>query len=534
MITWQRTADSNRNNPNILTIMEKREMLSAAMNLVKYGWAWALLLIFVMGTHVIAAETSKAGDLQQKNESTAAISAYQSMLERDPNSVDAHLGLIRSFYKKDDVTEANEAAEKALKLFPDNASLHALWGDVLFRMAKTKEARDAYLKAIQLDPKNGRGYLGLAKLHSFNFNRKSARSMEIRAYECNPEDPEIIIAYASNLSLEEQIHFRSALNKMTDKPKGVTDNLKFYTKWDDQKIWKIVNPPEKAEIKLTPIRPSGRDAVNGYAISALIKGKKVDLLLDTGARDILINRKLADKLGLQMVGSAMIKGIGDSGAQTGSFSLVPTVQIGPIEFRDCTIKIMERQPAGGNADGIIGIEQFNRYLVTLNLPENMMKLNPLPPINGKPFDDPESWKGIDRTIPPELESFTRIGKQQHLLVVPVIVNRKKSGFFLLDSGASIHVVDRSFAEQVTNLRSSLSSIRGVSGKAKTFVAQNISLRLGKFQQENDGMYAIDLKDLSHNIGVEIAGMLGHPLLRQFAITIDYRDGLIDFDYAYAK
>jgi hypothetical protein len=37
-----------------------------------------------------------------------------------------------------------------------------------------------------------------------------------------------------------------------------------------------------------------------------------------------------------------------------------------------------------------------------------------------------------------------------------------------------------------------------------------------------------------DIGVEIAGFLGHLLLRQFALTIDYRDSLIDFDYAYAK
>jgi hypothetical protein len=505
-------------------------MPGAILHSVKRCWTAAFLLISVMGNHGIAGEPSQAGDLPSKSAPTAAISEPQSI----PASIEANLDWIRSLLKKDAVSEANEAAEQALKLFPANASLHALWGDLLSRMAKTKEAKDEYLKAILLDPKNGRGYLGLSKLHSFNFNRKSARSMQIRAYVCNPEDPEIMAAYASNLSLEEQMHFRLALDKLTDKPNGVTDNLRFSPIWDNQKIWKIVNPPEKAEIQLTPIRSSGRDAVSGYAISALIKGKKVDLLLDTGSNDVIITRNLADKLGLQIMGSAMIKGIGDSGVQTGSLALVPTVQIGPIEFKDCTIRMMDRQPAGGYADGIIGLEQFNRYLVTMNLPKNKLELKPLPPIKGKPFDDPESWKNLDRTIPPELASFTVIGKKLHLLVIPVIVNGKKSGFFLLDSGASIHVIDRHFAGQVTNLQSSNASIGGLSGKTKTFVAKNISLRLGKFQQENDSMYAIDLKDISRGVGMEIAGFLGNPLLRQFAITIDYRDGLIDFDYALAK
>jgi tetratricopeptide (TPR) repeat protein len=514
-------------------------MFSVAGNSWKYYCAVAFLWILVMGSYAAAGETSKAEDLISESKSTEAISEYLSITGHILESEEAHLSLLRSLLEKDDLKEAKEAGEKALKLFPISSSLHVLWGNVLFRMAKTKEAMESYLKAIQLDPKNCRGYLELAKLHSFNFSRKSARNMIFRAYECNPEDPEILSTYIDNISLEEQIplfekYFQSMNSNTAGEHNGAMDSRKSFSRWDDQRTWKTVNPPEKAEIKLTPIQPSGRDAPSGYGISALIKGRKVDLLLDTGASDILITRKLADKLGLQIMGSALIKGIGDSGEQKGSVALVPTVKIGPIEFQDCIIRTMDREPAGGNADGILGLEQFKHYLVTLNLPKNILELNPLPPIKGQPFDDRSSWKDLDRTIPPELASYTKIGKLGHLLMIPVIVNRKKSGFFLLDSGASTHLVDRHFAEQVTNLKSSYGSIRGLSGQAKTFIAQNITLQLGRFQQENDGMYAIDLKDMSRHLGMEIAGVLGHPLLRQFAITIDYRDGLINFNYAYAK
>lgn len=512
-------------------------MPGAILHSVKCCWTAAFLLISVMGGHGIASETSKAGDLFLKGEFAAAILEYQSILERNPASEEAHLGLIRSFLKKDDVQEAKEVSERALKLFPANSSLHALWADVLFRLAKTKEAKGEYLTAIRLDPKNGQGYLGLAKLHSFNFNRKSVRNMTTRAYECDPEDPVIIMAYAGNLPLTERIplmekYLRLALNESEEKLNVVRDKLEYYKKWGNRKAWKLAHPLEKAVVELASIRSSGRDAVTGYTVRTLINGKKADLLLDTGASGVLIHRRVADKLGLEIVSSTKIKGIGDSGQQAGSLALAKTVQIGPIEYQDCTLSMTDGLPVGASADGIIGLDQFNRYLVTLNLPKNRLELNPLPPVNGKPFDDPETWEELDRTIPPELATFTAIGTRGHLLTIPVTVNRKKSGFFFIDTGSSINLVDRSFAGQVTNLQSSNISVSGVSGKTKTFFAQHISLQLGKFRQENNGMYAIDLKNMSHDVGMEIAGFLGHPLLRQFALTIDYRDGLIDFIYAF--
>jgi predicted aspartyl protease len=523
----------------ILKFMEKRTMSGAFMYAVKCFGTAAFLWIALIGRLTIAGEASKAGDLFLKGDFDAAISEYQSMLKQNPKAENAHLGLIRSFLKKDDIQAAQAAGEKALKLFPANASLYALWGDVLFRRAQTKEATEAYLKAIQLDPKNGRGYLGLAKLHAFNFNRKSVRSATLRAYACDPEDPVILMAYAGNLPLTARIplmekYLRLAQNESAGKLNVVRDRIEYAKKWGDRKAWRLVSPPEKGALELTPILPSGRAAVSGYTISALINGRKVELMLDTGAGGVVLHRKPAGKLGLAIVSSTKMKGIGDSGQQQGNLALAKTVKIGPLEFQDCTLGIMDRRPAGADADGIIGLEQFNRYLITLNLPKNKLTLNPLPPIHGKPFNDPESWEDLDRTIPPELASFTRLGIRGHLLTIPVIVNGKKSGFFIVDTGAAANVIDQRFAGQVTNVQSSYVSIGGISGKTKTFVARNISLRLGRFRQNNDGMYAIDLKNMSHDVGMEIDGFLGHPLLSQFALTIDYRDGLIDFDYAYEK
>jgi hypothetical protein len=44
------------------------------------------------------------------------------------------------------------------------------------------------------------------------------------------------------------------------------------------------------------------------------------------------------------------------------------------------------------------------------------------------------------------------------------------------------------------------------------------------------MSAIDTSDISKRAGVEIAGFIGFPTLRELVITIDYRDNLVHVVY----
>jgi hypothetical protein len=77
--------------------MKKREMAGTIMHSAKCYWIAALLLISVIGSHAIAGEASKDGDLILKGEFTATISEHQSIPGPDPDSKEAPLGLIRSY-----------------------------------------------------------------------------------------------------------------------------------------------------------------------------------------------------------------------------------------------------------------------------------------------------------------------------------------------------------------------------------------------------------------------------------------------------
>ena len=479
---------------------------------------------------------SDAKRLFLQGDFSAAIQNYRAIIKQAGESEEASLGLIRALWKKDDIKEAYESGQRALGIFPASAAIHAAMGDVLFRMAQMPEAREAYQKSIKLDPNSARGYFGFAKLHSFNFNRKSARSMDLRAYECDPEDPEIILAYATDLPAAEQIpllekYLLLAVNETEDKRHGVADLIAYLKKVGDLKTWELRDPPLEGQIKLDPVTPSPRTGQTGYRIAVILNGsKKVNLQFDTGADGILIHRKIVEKLNLEFFSPGHIRGIGESGLQKANMALAQSVKIGSLEFHNCPLTITEKKLTL-DIDGIIGADVFRQFLLKLDFPKNRLEIVPLPPINGKSYDDPESWKDLDRAVPSELAGFALMGRCGNL-VIPTVVNKKKGAFFFLDTGAAVNIVSRDLAQQVTSLRDVGKVIRGLSGTTQTYIANNISLQIGRLYQENEGMYAIDLKDMSHKLGLEISGLIGYPMLKLLTITIDFRDGLINFEYPF--
>jgi hypothetical protein len=163
-----------------------------------------------------------------------------------------------------------------------------------------------------------------------------------------------------------------------------------------------------------------------------------------------------------------------------------------------------------------------------------LELQPLPAIQGRRYDDPESWKELDRPSIPELREFAPIRKWNHLLL-EATVNGKARGFFDLDTGAAANFISLDLAKRATSLQADNTIVQGLSGKVKDVsVARSVLLQVGRFRQQNDGMLAISFKEMSKNVGIEVSGFLGHPLLSQLVITVDYRDGLLNLVYPSEK
>jgi tetratricopeptide (TPR) repeat protein len=491
------------------------------------------LLCSALVSQASADELWEAGQIYLKGDFRAAVQKYTALVEMNPGSEEARLGLVRSRWKQDDVAEAYESCRTALSRFPSSSPLYAAMGDIYFRMGRLKNALDSFKKAMELDRKNARAYFGMSKLHSFDFNRKSARRLEIRAYECDPDDPEIMEAYARGLPAEEEIallekYLRLAENEPDGKKNSITDYIAFLKYMESRpETWELQDPAQKAEIGLSPVYQP-RTGRTGYIVTVLLNGViKAKLHLDTGSRGILIDEKAVADLNLETVSPCHIGGLGDSEPQLGKTMLAQSVRIGPIEFHNCPLTVAAKK-LFSDADGIMGIDVFRQFLITLDFPDGKLKLSPLPPVGGASAD-PKSWRNLDRTVPREMESYAPIGSWGNL-VIPTLVNKTALGYFFLDTGASESMLSLEMAKKFSDLLDMGKTIRGVSGFAQAYLARDITLQIGHFSQNNETIPAIDLKDMSHRLGFEISGFLGHSLLKYLVITIDLRAGLIDFQY----
>jgi hypothetical protein len=57
------------------------------------------------------------------------------------------------------------------------------------------------------------------------------------------------------------------------------------------------------------------------------------------------------------------------------------------------------------------------------------------------------------------------------------------------------------------------------------------VRFAGLQQETDGMLSFDTSGLSENLGMEVSGLLGFDVLHLLVVKMDYRDGLVGFQYS---
>jgi Aspartyl protease len=113
------------------------------------------------------------------------------------------------------------------------------------------------------------------------------------------------------------------------------------------------------------------------------------------------------------------------------------------------------------------------------------------------------------------------------IFVEANVRGRKNIFFILDSGAGLNVIERSFAEELGLTLSGNISAKGVAGYESTAVAVLDTLTLGGVQLFDQRVAVIGLDDLSLETPGRLGGLLGYDLLSRFPFRIEYgREELI--------
>lgn len=112
-----------------------------------------------------------------------------------------------------------------------------------------------------------------------------------------------------------------------------------------------------------------------------------------------------------------------------------------------------------------------------------------------------------------------------LVVVRAALNGGAAGWWVLDSGASVCVVDAALAERRGLERAGRGSVGGAgAGRvAADTVRGGVRVEVGGEVTECEGTVAIDLSGLAEPLRQRIDGILGFDFLRRHVVEIDYAD-----------
>jgi len=533
------------------------------------------------------ADFSAADHLYQTGSLAEVEARYQTLLNGDANNLRAEIGLVQTMLREQKIDEALDAINAALSAQPNSAVLLALKGNVHFRRAEMSEAEVSYLAAKKIDSKQPAAYLGLSQLYRcYSLHRKAYDELQL-AHQVAPDDPSVQRARLGTLPRKEKL---TALKSYLGRPgveedeiKQMSEYLQFLEATADKPIHacRLVSKVEQTEAKLETIYPLrhrmpgiglryGVGMPMGRGLAVKINGEKINLLLDTGASGIILGSEAADKAGLARISPLHLGGIGDSGAQRGYAAVADHVRIGDLEFQDCLVSVSEGR-AVSDGDGLIGANVFASYLVDIDYPDMRLKLSPLAkrpedkvapqslisepdiPANleqedsstSSPPSDPKqnardsnapqrAWNEFfkDRYIAPEMADWTKVYRIGHIMLVPTFVDESKALLFELDTGAFTNILSLRSGLKADNIvpEEDALRVRGLSGEAKTVYSGKATLSFGHLQQTDPAIVILNLSNVSGHTGTEVSGFLGYAMLRLLDVKLDYRDGLVNFEY----
>jgi tetratricopeptide (TPR) repeat protein len=401
-----------------------------------------------------------------------------------------------------------EAGRLVKGLDPGADDALCLAGELHFRRGDFDGASRAFHAAADANPGNARAWWGLGRIEQIHFRPGAARDLFAKAYRLDWHDSDIILSYLDFVSDRE--HRRRLLQNVVSLSRAAmperAERAQARVAIEDRLAGRLPGALDSSytfyRVPLRGFQPSGASP-RGLIMAASVNGKRsLRLVLDTGARGILLRESAARDLGLEPVVESRLAGFGAPVATRSTLMLADSVAFGDLRFRDCLIEV---SPVAlpDDADGIIGASLFERFRLRIDTAAQALELTP-----GDAGEVPAAPAlGLDR-----------------LLLVRTQLPGGRGGWFLLDTGAAFTAI----APGLGAMSQSPAAVplTGVQGSASAFRAAPFSFQAaGRVLSEPEPV-VLNLAAISQREGIEISGLLGYSTLSRWPVTIDFRSGLV--------
>jgi Flp pilus assembly protein TadD/predicted aspartyl protease len=505
-----------------------------------------------------------------------AASLYQAQLQQRPDDVNLIAGMAEVLLHQQKVTDAAVLVQKALDQNSSSAVLFTSLGDVQYRQGTPWLASASADKAMKLDPCYPPLRLLEARLLRLTSNYASAEQNIDTAHQLDPHNPAIRSLWLNTQPPRQRIaELESYLASDTGDDPEQLEHLRFELAFLKQqlvqphKACRLVSNTATTEIPFEPIM-GDRARIRAFGLDVKLNDHRARLQIDTGAGGLVISRSVAQHAGLERFSESKSSGVGSKGEQSSYTAYVDKITIGALEFHDCAVDVIDRRDVV-DSDGLIGMDVFAHFLVTLDFPVRKLVLGPLPkrpddtsdarptletahssadeedsagaedpaakpqpqPTPSPAAPRPRVSSARDRYIAPEMKDWSRIYRVGHLLLIPTLLNKKTTpNLFVLDTGAFATTISPTVAREVTRVYSTDAiKVHGISGEVdKVYTTDQLNFRFGNIEQPAREVVAFESPQMSKNAGLDIAGLIGATTLGQLTLKIDYRDGLVQFNY----
>jgi predicted aspartyl protease len=501
---------------------------------------------------------------------------YRTDLAAHPHDPELTAGLVHALLRQQKVQEASDTVKAALAATPNIPALVTLRGEVEYRQGFPWLAAKSVNESVNLDPCNPRTLLllsDLARISSlYAFSQKQLKT----AHQLDPDDTQIRERWVSTLPMSQRI---SELESILASPSGMDeDDLRHTRQYLDHLKKELVEPHKACRLVSSvpsteiPFVNLMRDAthIRAFGLDVKFNNHSARLQIDTGAGGLLVSRSVAEHAGLKPFSQSEMGGIGDKGFKSGYTAFADSIRIGNLEFHDCSVEVVDSRNVMDDSDGLIGMDVLSSFLVTLDFPMRKLLLGPLPPRPGEaaaPAPDlntnstqsqdtassgesasasasapatatspaivkPAAHGPYDRYVAAEMKDYTTVYRVGHDLILPAALNGDNLKLFIMDTGAWATTISPEAAREVTKVHNNSDvQVHGISGNVeKVYSADDITFRFAHLSQKASGVIAFDTSRISKSVGMEISGLIGATTLDQLTIHIDYRDGLVKFDY----
>lgn len=447
---------------------------------------------------------------------------FAAAIEREPGDAAAVEGRVLALLALDRWEDAlTESALHHARLDGD-ARVAAVHAEALFRAGELELAEALLVELERAAAAAPRALTVLGLLHSARGRSADAVDLMNRAVAAAPDDPDVLFRAAEATESRAEAtrrlerYLALAADDDADRVAAARGTLDVLRELGEREVWAVAERPQTIELRLTRLAGGG-GATAGVVVRAEVgeKSRSLRLLLDSGSGGLFLPRRVALRNGFTTLAAETIFGGGGTRRQRTERGLLARLALGGLVYEDAltTASDGEIDPAG-RYQGVIGLAPFDGYTLTLDLRRGRLRAT----LGGGSIAGAPYWMIAGQM----LVRAEAVGGPQ--------------GIFLLDTGASVSVVDAAWAERLAGTSVERpATVRGFGGLVEG-ARELRGLRL-TFEGVESGVSSLRAADFSLRSrlgGVQLAGFLGMDLLGGQTLIVDTVSRRVRFEAEAAK